>query len=202
MGPGAWGRPCAPYLPRATRHSQRTTDHPMRLRALLLIALSLSAGVLAPACGYRIVGHGAGGGRSLWIAPVPDESTEPLFGPALGAELNRQAVDRGDLALVRRGAADAHLTVTLEGISEAGAAFVAGDRVREYVLTGEVAATLSTPTGEVLWKGSGIRADREFPAGAGVNETRVNKDRALALLARDLAREVLRRASLALETAP
>lgn len=177
-------------------------DHPLRTPSLLLISLSLFAGALAPACGYRIVGHGAGGTRSLWIAPVPDESTEPLFGPALGTELNRQAVDRGGLALVRRGAADAHLTVALDRLTEAGAAYVAGDLVREYVLTGEVTATLSAPSGEVLWKGSGIRADREFPAGAGVNETRVNKDRALALLARDLAREVLRRASLALETAP
>lgn len=176
--------------------------HALRSASLVLISLAIFAGGLAPACGYRLVGRGAGGPRSLWIAPVPDESTEPLFGPALGTELNRQAVDRGGLILARRGAADAHLAVTLNRLAEAGAAYVAGDLVREYVLTGEVTATLTTPSGEVVWEGSGIVSDREFPAGADVNETRVNKDRALALLARDLAREVLRRASLALETAP
>lgn len=164
------------------------------LRTVLLGALGAS---LALGCGYRLVGHGVGGARTLWIAPVPDESDEPLFGPALAAELSRQAVDRGDVALARRGAADAHLSVELERIAEAGAAYVAGDLVREYVLTGEVTATLASADGVVLWRGSGIRADREFPAGRSINETEANKDRALELLARDLAREVLRRVSLA-----
>ena len=68
--------------------------------------------------------------------------------------------------------------------------------MREYVLTGEVAATLASAEGVVLWRGSGIRANRAFAAGASVDETEQNKDRALELLARDLAREVLRRVSL------
>ena len=58
-------------------------------------------------------------------------------------------------------------------------------------------AWLTDSRGEILWKGVQLRADREFPAGVDVNQTERNKDAALQLLARDLAREVLRRARLA-----
>ncbi|MFU8856303.1 MAG: LPS assembly lipoprotein LptE [Deferrisomatales bacterium] len=178
------GRGCPGERPRGAR----------RLPLLLLLCL---VSALGASCGYRLVGHGAPS-RALWIAPVADAGDVPLFGATLAAELNRQAVDRGDVSVARRRGADVHLTVRLDRVWEAGVAFVVGDLVREYLLTAEVTATLSSPAGEVLWRGSGIRADREFPAGLSINETQTNKERAQALLAGDLAREVLRRASLVL----
>ncbi len=176
----------------------RRTSPPGPLPALLSL-LALAA--LAGGCGYRLVGHGAAP-RTLWIAPVADEGDVPLFGANLAAELSRQAVDRGGMSLVRRGGAEAHLAVRLDRVWEAGAAYVVGDLVREYLLTAEVTATLSSAAGAILWRGSGIRADREFAAGRSINETEANKDQAQILLARDLAREVLRRAGLALGAAP
>jgi len=164
---------------------------------LVLAALALLTG----GCGYRLVGHGAPA-RTVWIAPVEDDGDQPLFGANLAAALHRQAVDRGDLRVSGQGGADARLLVRVDQVEEVGAAYVKGDIVREYVLRGEVTATLEDAAGKVLWRGGGIRADRSFPAGQTVNETEDNKQRALAVLAGDLAREVMRRASLILAGAP
>jgi outer membrane lipopolysaccharide assembly protein LptE/RlpB len=160
---------------------------------LTLAALALLSG----GCGYRLVGHGAAA-RSLWIAPVEDDGDQPLFGATLATDLHRQAVDLGALEVGRQAGADARLTVRVDKVAEVGAAFVKGDLVREYVLRGVVTATLANASGKVLWRGGGIRADRPFAAGQSVNETEANKQRALALLSGDLAREVLRRVSLIL----
>jgi len=169
-------------------------------RPFVLLALAALA-LLVGACGYRLVGRGAPA-RTVWIAPVEDDGDQPLFGAALAADLHRQAVDRGDLRVGREGGADARLSVRVDKVEEVGAAYVQGDLVREYVLRGEVTATLADPSGRVLWRGGGIRADRSFPAGRTVNESEDNKQRALALLAGDLAREVARRASLILGGSP
>ena len=158
--------------------------------------------LLAAGCGYRLAGsQGVAGGapRDLWIAPVVDEGGEPLFGALLAQALARQVTDRGDVAVARRGEATADLAVRVEWVSESGVAYRAGDLVREYELAASVTATLTGPGGEPIWKSRGIRAAREFRAGATVEETEANKDQARSLLTRDLAREVLRRVSLALE---
>jgi len=161
--------------------------------AVAAVLLTLVAG----GCGYRLVGRGASA-HAVWIAPVEDDGDEPLFGATLAADLHRQAVDRGDLRVARDEGADVRLVVRVERVGEAGAAYVQGDLVREYLLRGEVTATLAVASGAVLWRGTNIRADRPFAAGLTVNETEANKRRALQLLSGDLAREVVRRASLIL----
>ena len=158
--------------------------------------LALLATLLCLGCGYRVLGHGATGARPLWIAPVEDDAAEPLFGVHLGQHLAREAVDRADFTLAGEERADLVLRVRVEQVSESGAAFVVGDLTREYLLVGVVSAYLTRPDGEILWKGTSIRADREFPAGTDVNQTERNKDAARELLARDLGREVLRRAAV------
>jgi hypothetical protein len=130
------------------------------------------------------------------VAPVEDNANEPLFGVQLGQQLSREAVNRAEFALASRDRAQFGLRVRVAHIEETGAAFVVGDLTREYVVTGAVDAYLDGPDGEILWKGTGIRADRAFPAGADVNQTVANKNVALELLARDLSREVFRRAAL------
>ncbi len=158
--------------------------------------LALVVALLCLGCGYRVLGHGAGGARPLWIAPVEDDAAEPLFGVNLGQQLSREAVDRADFTLAGEDRADLVLRVRVEQVVESGAAFVVGDLTREYLLIGRVSAYLTRPDGEILWKGSAIRADRAFPAGADVNQTEANKEVAKELLARDLGREVLRRAAV------
>jgi len=133
---------------------------------------------------------------------VEDSGDQALFGARLAADLHRQAVERGNLRLGGDGGADARLTVRVDKVEEVGAAYVKGDLVREYLLRGEVTATLADASGKVLWRSGGIRADRPFAAGQSVNETQANKERALALLSGDLAREVARRASLVLAGVP
>ena len=81
-------------------------------------------------------------------------------------------------------------------------AFVAGDVPQLYLLKGEVEGRLATPDDQVLWKGLGIRAEREFAAGDTVEATQSNKDNALEFLAGDLSREVLRRVALAMTARP
>jgi outer membrane lipopolysaccharide assembly protein LptE/RlpB len=137
----------------------------------------------------------------LWIGPVDDEGDEPLFGARLSQALARNALNRADAPLVRREQAQALLSVRVDSVNESAAAYSAVDVIREYILKAEVTATLTRPGGPVLWRGRNIRAQREFPAGSDVNETEDNKDRASERLARDLAREVLRRVSLALQEA-
>jgi len=110
----------------------------------------------------------------LWLEPVEDRGDQPLFGALLTRELTR----------------------------ETAVAYSTGDITREYLVVAEAAATLASAGGGVLWRGTGIRAERSFPAGQSVNETESNKDRALALLAGDLAREILSRVSLRLSRQP
>jgi outer membrane lipopolysaccharide assembly protein LptE/RlpB len=158
----------------------------------------------AVGCGYQVLGSqgvGTTSGLELWLGPIEDEGAEPLFGARLAQALAREAVDRADTALVGRERARSLLTVRVDSVVESGTAYTEGDIVQEYVLVAEVTATLAQPGGAVLWRGRAIRADRDFPAGATVNETEVNKDRAIALLTRDLSREILRRVSLVLNRA-
>lgn len=166
-----------------------------RTVALLLVAVALTL----QGCGYRIAGRGgAVASKAVWLAPVDDESDEILFGATLAKALSREVVDGADAVLVGRETADLLLFIRVDSVTAKGVAFVVGDRVREYVLVGNVTATLEDAQGNLLWKGVGIRADREYAAGDTVNQTEANKDDALVLLARDLAREVLRRATLQL----
>jgi outer membrane lipopolysaccharide assembly protein LptE/RlpB len=170
-----------------------------------VLALALLLSIFTAGCGYRVVGWegGSTGNRAaLWIAPVDDEGTEPLFGALLARYLSREAVDRYDMALAAREASDVSLAVKVESVLQEGVAYVAGDQVREYALTGDVSATFTKSSGQVLWRGLHIRAQRQFAAGTDVNETEANKDRTLVLLARDLSREVLSRVALARQGAP
>jgi outer membrane lipopolysaccharide assembly protein LptE/RlpB len=165
--------------------------------------LALAVALLCLGCGYRVLGQGADGARPLWIAPVEDDAAEPLFGILLGQHLSREAVDRAQFALAGVDRADLVLRVQVQQVNESGAAFVVGDRTREYLLAGTVGATLTRRDGEILWKAGAIRADRPFAAGVDVNQTERNKDVASELLARDLGREVLRRvAAVAAGIAP
>jgi len=150
-------------------------------------------------CGYQVLGRdtaAAPAASALWLAPVEDNAAEPLFGALVGQQLAREAVTRADFSLVREAEAERVLRVQVDRVGESGAAFVVGDITREYLLTGIVSATLARPDGEVLWRGANLRAERGFAAGADVNQTEQNKTGARELLARDLAREVLRRAAL------
>jgi outer membrane lipopolysaccharide assembly protein LptE/RlpB len=162
----------------------------------------LAAALLLSGCGYRLVGaQGAGkaGATALWIGPVVDEGAEPLFGATLARSLNREAVNRAGFSLAGRGAASRFLAVRVDSVTERGASYSAPAVIREYVLTADVTVTLTGPEDKPIWKGKGIRADREFLSGASVRETENNKQVALDLLAGDLSREILRRVSLVLE---
>jgi outer membrane lipopolysaccharide assembly protein LptE/RlpB len=164
------------------------------VRAAALAALAL---VLA-GCGYQVLGRG--GSHRYVIGPVADDGGEPLFGADLRAALAREAVDRGDAALGASGEAGAYLLrARVVSIREDAVAYSVGDRARQYLLTAEAEATLEASDGRVVWKGVRIPVDREFPAGETVEDTENNKDVTLHLLAEELARAILRRASLALE---
>jgi hypothetical protein len=130
---------------------------------------------------------------------VADDGDEPLFGADLRAALARETVDRGDAALASPGAGAYVLKVRVAAIRETTVAYSVGDEPRQYLLTAEAEATLEAPDGALVWKGVRITADREFPAGDTVEDTENNKDDTLHLLSEELARAVLRRASLALE---
>ncbi len=167
----------------------------VRLAAGLALAVAAAAG-----CGYRLAGlHTPAGGPHLrvWVAPIDDRASEPLFGAVLARQIARQVADRPGVRLVPRDRADRVLRVRLDRVEEEGAAYRVGDEVREYVLTGSVTVTVTRPDGEVVWRGAGVWADREFSSGPTVQLTEANKDAALDLLARDLAGEILRRLVLA-----
>ena len=168
------------------------------MRRLAPVALLL----LVLGCGYRVAGLGAapGAARPLWIAPVDDRGGEPLFGAILARALAREAVDRGDLRLTTGNEAVLRLSVRADRVTESAAAFSAAG-LQEYRVAAEATATLSRVDGTVLWRGT-VGAHREFAAGSTVEATEQAKAAALELLARDLAREILRRLPLALgETA-
>jgi hypothetical protein len=150
-------------------------------------------------CGYRWAESGSAATRAVWLGPVDDRTQQPLFGARLRAALAREVVDRGDASLSPRSRSGALLTVQAASLTETATAFVVGDVPRQYSLQAEVEARLTGPEGQILWKGLGIKADRLFPAGDVVEVTQANKEIALDLLAGDLSREILRRASLALE---
>lgn len=172
---------------------------PQPSTAVLTTVLGLFCAIAVVGCGYRLAGSERGlAARSLWIAPVDDESEEILFGATLAKAVARETVNRADTVLVARSAAQMLLSIRVDSVTATGVAFTAGDRVREYTVVGKVTATLESQEGEILWRGVGVWADRSYPAGDTVNETEANKDEALVLLAMDLAREVLRRASLKL----
>lgn len=159
--------------------------------ALLALALALSG------CGYRLVGGGGAPARPVHVGSVADESGEPLFGASLRAALARQVVDRPEAALGSPGGAGVwRLSATALSAQETAVAYVAGDRPRLYLLAAEADARLEAPDGRVVWKGLRLRAEREFVAGDTVEQTKVQKNAALRLLAEDLAREVLRRVAL------
>ncbi len=167
---------------------------------MVRLAAALMLTVAAAGCGYRLAGldtPAGGPGVRVWVAPVDDRASEPLFGAVLARQIARQVADRPGVRLVPRDAADRVLRVRLDRVEEEGAAYRVGDEVREYVLTGSVTVTITRPDGEVVWRAPGVWADREFSSGPAVEITEANKDAALDLLARDLASEILRRLVLA-----
>ncbi|WP_025322786.1 LPS assembly lipoprotein LptE [Deferrisoma camini] len=151
--------------------------------------------VLAAGCGYRLAGRPGDAVATVRIEPVDDRAAEPLFGPLLARAMAREVVDRGDLRLGRGPAADLVVRVRVDEVTESGAAYGAGGLV-EYRVRARVTATVADRAGRVQWRGT-LEEDREFPAGADVNATERAKDQALEALASDLARAVLRRASIA-----
>lgn len=152
-------------------------------------------------CGYSLVGAPAvGAARTIYLSPVTDEGKEPLFGAILGQALSREAVDRGDMAPSKRQGAEYSLLVEVLEVSETGAAYVAPDVVREYLLEAVAVATLKDVHGEILWKDRSLKARREYSTAANPALTEEYKNEAISLLAGDLSREILRRASLAIWT--
>jgi hypothetical protein len=185
------------------------------VRARVLLAAAVVLGGFATfgvgGCGYRLVGAGASRGRPVRIGPVADESREPLFGSQLRAALAREVVDRPEVSLGSRGQAGAWLlSAKVLSVQETAVAYVVGDLPRLFLLAAEVEAKLEAPGdmpggkpgGKVVWKDLKIRSDREFAAGDTIEETQVRKNEALTLLARELAREVLRRVDLATDLSP
>jgi len=138
----------------------------------------------------------------LWLEPVEDRGDQPLFGALLTRELTRETADRAGVRDAGAERSGYGVSVRLDAVRETAVAYSTGDITREYLVVAEAAATLASAGGGVLWRGTGIRAERSFPAGQSVNETESNKDRALALLAGDLAREILSRVSLRLSRQP
>ena len=166
-------------------------------RAVLLLGVLLAAG-----CGYRLLGAGGASAARIWVGPVSDDSTEPLFGAHVRTALAREVVDRAEVSLADRSGATALLTCRVVSVKETSKAFVAGDKPRQYILEAEGEATLTGRDNKVIWKGLKIQADRLFTAGASVGVTEANKAQAIELLAGDLAREIARRVSLVLGTLP
>jgi len=158
--------------------------------------------LLCSGCGYRPVGGGGEPSPRLWLEPVDDRGDQPLFGALLARELTRETADRAGVRDAGPERSEYGVSVRLDSVRETAVAYSKGDITREYLVVAEATATLSSAGGEVLWRGTGIRAERSFPAGQSVNDTETNKDRALGLLAGDLAREILRRVSLKLSRQP
>jgi len=158
--------------------------------------------LLCSGCGYRPVGGGGEPSPRLWVGPVDDRGDQPLFGALLARELTRETADRAGVRDAGADRSEYGVSVRLDSVRETAVAYSTGDITRDYLVVAEATATLSSTGGEVLWRGTGIRAERSFPAGQSVNDTQTNKDRALGLLAGDLAREILRRVSLKLSRQP
>ncbi len=158
--------------------------------------------LLCSGCGYRAVGGGGAPSPRLWLEPVDDRGDQPLFGALLTRELIRETADRAGVRDAGAERSGYGVSVRLDSVRETAVAYSTGDITREYLVVAEATATLASAGGDVLWRGTDIRAERSFTAGQSVNETETNKDRALALLAGDLASEILRRVSLRLSRQP
>jgi outer membrane lipopolysaccharide assembly protein LptE/RlpB len=166
----------------------------------VLLALCLSG------CGYRFTtGEVAAGGSDaprtikLVIGSVDDRSREPLLGAMVRQGLARRGVERSDVAIVTSSseASDYRYVLTLElkELYESARASTVSAGSREYLLT--VAADATVKRGdEVVWIGRNISARREFSRGDVIDDIRFNKEKALKLLADDLAGEAMRRALL------
>jgi hypothetical protein len=157
-------------------------------------------------CGYRVTSGDAvgrvGGAHStikMVIGSVDDRSREPLLGALVRQGLARRGMERSDVVIVNSSSKELDgvyvLSVELGKLWEDARASTISDGSREYLLRGLADATVKR-AGETVWLGRNIMARREFARGEDVDAIVFNKDRALKLLADDLAGEVMRRALL------
>jgi hypothetical protein len=136
---------------------------------------------------------GTSGRIPLAVDGVEDRSREPLFGAMLREGLTRRGLDGAEVVVKREGEAGLVLHVVITDLGESPRAFNVANLPREYLLTAKADAVVFRGS-ETVWKGKDIGARREFPAGEDIDGTRRNKDRALRILADDLAGEILRAA--------
>lgn len=165
------------------------------MRKPLAALLALTLALALAGCGYRLVGSGERGGRSLVsLVKFDDESREPLFGPTVVRQLARRGVERMDLAF---GDGGYRLTVRLLGIDETARAFNRTQSPAEYLLVARADVLLSEGD-VVIWKNLNLTARREFTTGLDIASTRANKNMALEHLADDLSGQILRRVAQAI----
>lgn len=170
------------------------------LLALLLLPLFSS-------CGYHVT-SGEGLGRidgaartiKMAIGSVDDRSRDPLLGALVRQGLARRGVERSDVVIVDNPSEEELsgvyvLSAQLGTLWEEARASTVAAGSREYLLRGSGDATVKS-AGETVWLGRNITARREFATGSDVDSIVFNKDRALKLLADDLAGEIMRRALL------
>lgn len=154
--------------------------------------------IFASGCAYHMVGAGdEGDAVGLRLAQFDDQSREPLFGPRLLREMARRGLERSELAVGREGGYG--LEVRLLKLTEAPRAFNRTNVPSEYLLVAK-ADTFLVKGGETVWKNLGATARESFPAGADIASTNANRERAMLVLAENLAGEILRRASRAART--
>ncbi len=169
----------------------RLAANPLALILATLLALSTAG------CGYRFIDSSELTDARVSIGSVEDRSREPIFGAMVRARLAERSIGRSDVKTVSRSDSTApRLDVKLNTLTETARAYREDGYPREYLLKVSGDATLTTSDGVVVWTQANISVRREFGSGTDVNITRANKDRALKLLADDLAGEILRRVAV------
>ncbi len=152
--------------------------------------------ILPTACGYQLAGRGTlpGGVERIAIKVLTNRSSETgveiSITSALVSELNR----RRQGTVVDPAEAEATMTGTIESLTWDTVSRKGINTALERRVYGTLSLTLTDPSGKVLWKRSGLKAEQAY---AVVDDnkpaTESNRRQAIGVLAQRLAENVYRR---------
>lgn len=158
------------------------------------VVLTVIAGFLFSACGYRFVGGGdlPSSVKRVSIAVFENKTAESGIEKTITNDIIYEFIRNGKVA-AKIDDADAYLTGIIESANDEAISRKSAQTSLERRITVVLSLKLKDKSGKIIWTRKGIAADQAFTVTADKYETERNKSTAIELLSKRLAENVYNR---------
>lgn len=158
------------------------------------VLLTVIAGFLFSACGYRFAGGGdlPASVKRVSIAVLENKTAESGIENIITNDIIYEFIRNGRIA-AKADDADAYLTGTIESANDEAISRQSAQTSLERRITVILSLKLKDKSGKIIWSRKGIASDQAFAVTADKNETEKNKRTAIELLSKRLAENAYNR---------